>query len=91
MMECSRHSESTGNTMKIKLEKATGKSKCRGSDCYKNPEFIIDGKIKVGTTCAFITTRDAGGRAFSYYCRECLEKVHDEVRKTLDPKLWIFS
>jgi len=84
--------------MKITLEKASGRSKCRGTDCSKNPEYISeDGRMVKGTTCAVIAIGgDASGSFASsvfyfYYCRECLDKVYVEVKSKLDSKLWVFS
>jgi hypothetical protein len=78
--------------MKITLEKASGRAICRYPRCSENPEYINDmGYIKKGTVCAWIAIGSAGGGASACYCRECLEKVHDDIRMSLNPKLWAFS
>ncbi len=77
--------------MKISLEKSTGRAKCRGFNCAKNPEYISEkGRIKQGTTCVAIQMDSAAGYHVSYYCRNCIDKLYDDMRKILNPKLWIF-
>lgn len=77
--------------MRIELEKASGASKCRGPDCSMNPDYLTDkGRIKRGTTCVAITMGSAAGYNTSYYCRDCIDKIYDDIRKVLNPKLWVF-
>lgn len=85
--------------MLVQLIIANGKCQCRNPQCTKNPEYIITnknwptrpGRIKKGTTCASIRLDSANGWNTSYYCRDCLVALHDEVRKVLNPKLWLFT
>jgi hypothetical protein len=77
--------------MRLGLEKASGKSKCRHENCSHNPEFITDkGRIKAGTTCVWISTQGPSGWHTSYYCRDCVSKIYEEMKKILNPNLWIF-
>jgi hypothetical protein len=77
--------------MKIELEKSSGRGKCRSGYCKQNPEYISEnGRIKAGTTCVAITMRSAAGRNVSYYCRECVDQLYEDVKKILNPKLWVF-
>lgn len=77
--------------MKIDLEKASGRAKCRNRSCQKKPEYIsANGRIKSGTTCAAITMDSAAGFNTSYYCRECIEIIYEDIKKILNPKLWVF-
>ena len=82
--------------MKIELIKASGRCLCRGISCPANPEHVAivgrygDKKIVKGTTCAAISMWSAGGWNTSYYCRDCIQIIHDEMRKILNPKLWAF-
>lgn len=77
--------------MRINLEKASGKAKCRSGKCRKLPEYIDDkGRIKAETTCAAIGTDSASGWHTSYYCRDCIDQLYDDIRKILNPKLWVF-
>lgn len=77
--------------MKIELEKASGLAKCRSGFCLKKPEYISEaGRIKRDTTCVAITMRSAAGRNTSYYCRDCIDKIYEDMRKILNPKLWVF-
>ena len=77
--------------MKIELEKSSGRAKCRAFNCKELPEYISEGgRIKSGTTCVAITMDSAGGYNTSYYCRDCIDKLYDDIRKILNPKLWVF-
>jgi hypothetical protein len=77
--------------MKLGLDKSTGKRKCRGTCCKKNPDYISTvGRIKKGTTCVWIAIDDASGGAVAYYCRDCIDTVYVEMKKILNPSLWIF-
>lgn len=77
--------------MKIELEKASGKSKCRYDGCKCKPEYINDkGCIKENTTCAVITMKTAKGNATSYYCRDCIELLYVDIKMMLNPQLWVF-
>jgi len=77
--------------MKIGLEKASGKSKCRYHTCLNKDDYINDkGRIKKGTVCAAITTDGAAGYHTSYYCRDCIEKIYTDIKKILNPALWAF-
>jgi hypothetical protein len=77
--------------MKIELEKSSGRAKCRARDCKKLPEYITDkGRIKVNTTCVAITMDSAAGWNTSYYCRDCVDKLYEDIKKILNPKLWVF-
>jgi len=78
--------------MQIKLEKASGRAICRHLDCKRKPEYINEsGRIIKGTICCKISVGTAAGWFSAFYCRDCLEKIHDEIREKLNPKLWIFS
>ena len=78
--------------MKITLEKASGKCKCRGLDCQRNPDFISKGnRIKKDTVCAAIQAQSGVGWNTSYYCRECITKLYQDIKKVLNPDLWIFQ
>jgi hypothetical protein len=77
--------------MKLGLEKASGRAKCRHAGCEKKPEFISPkGRIKKDTTCVWITADTSGGYHTSYYCRDCVGKIYEEMKKVLNPSLWIF-
>lgn len=77
--------------MKIKLKKSTGRAKCRSQACLKKSEYINDkGRIKKDTTCVAITMQSSAGRNTSYYCRDCIDKLYDDIRKILNPNLWVF-
>jgi hypothetical protein len=77
--------------MRLGLDKASGKSKCRHQGCLKKPEYISPkGRIKKDTTCVWIAIDSASGGGVAYYCRDCVDKIHDEMKKILNPKLWIF-
>lgn len=78
--------------MKIKLEKASGKALCRGKSCKLIQEYISDkGRIKKDTTCVAITMTSAAGWNTSYYCRDCIDQLYLEMKKVLNPNLWIFK
>jgi hypothetical protein len=77
--------------MKIELEKSSGRAKCRSRTCKKKPEYISEnGRIKAGTTCVAITMDSAAGWNTSYYCRDCVDQLYEDIRKILNPKLWVF-
>lgn len=77
--------------MKVELEKASGRSKCRYHGCLNKPEYISDkGRIKKDTICACISTQGPGGWHASYYCRDCIEKIYIDIKKILNPALWAF-
>lgn len=77
--------------MRITLEKASGRAICRRGNCAKKPEYISDkGTIIKGTTCAWISISSAGGGASACYCRDCIDIIYDEMKKILNPKLWVF-
>lgn len=78
--------------MKIALEKASGRTKCRGQ-CKNNPEFIsVDSRgrriIIKGTTCAAISMNSSAGYTTSYFCRDCIDKLYIDMKTILNPKLW---
>ena len=78
--------------MKIGLEKASGKSKCRYRGCKQKPEFISEkGRIKKDTTCVWIAIDSASGGAVGYYCRDCVDQIYQEMKKILNPQLWVFQ
>ena len=78
--------------MQVKLEKASGRAKCRHPQCKQLPEYINDkGRIKKDTTCAVIWADSATGWNSSYYCRDCIDTIHNDIRKILNPKLWAFQ
>lgn len=77
--------------MEIKLETASGRTKCRHDACTQNPEYIAKGRIKKGTTCVCIRQGSASGWHYSYYCRDCIDKIHQDVKMILNSKLWAFS
>jgi hypothetical protein len=77
--------------MQLGLEKASGKSKCRHQGCKQKPEFISEkGRIKKDTTCVWISTQGPGGWHTSYYCRDCIDTIYQEMKKILNPNLWVF-
>jgi len=77
--------------MKIELDKSSGRSLCRSTTCAKDPEFINEnGRIRKDTICAIIHTRSASGGHSSYYCRGCIDKLYQDMKKILNPQLWIF-
>lgn len=77
--------------MKIELEKASGKAICRSKTCQKKPEYISEnGRIKSQTTCVAITMQSAAGWNTSYYCRDCVEVLYGDIKKVLNPALWVF-
>lgn len=77
--------------MRIKLEKASGRAKCRNAGCKLKPEYISEsGRIKSDTTCAAIRMDSAAGYNTSYYCRDCIELIYEDIKKILNPKLWVF-
>lgn len=77
--------------MRARLERASGRSHCRGKDCKKLPEFIEEGKIIKGTTCAAISLHGAAGSVTAYYCEDCIEDVITNLKKELDPNLRAFK
>ncbi len=77
--------------MHASLEKASGRSLCRGRDCKKLPEFINSDKIIKGTTCAAISVHGAAGSVTAYYCEDCIEEVISYLKKELDPNLRAFK
>ena len=77
--------------MRIELEKASGKSICRNAKCKKNPDYISpSGRIKHDSTCVVITMQSAAGYNTSYYCRDCVDELYADLKKVLNPALWIF-
>jgi len=77
--------------MRAKLEKASGRSICRGANCKKLPEFIVDGKILKGSNCAAITIWGAAGGVTAYYCEDCIDDVIATLKKQLDLNLIAFK
>lgn len=77
--------------MRACLEKASGRSICRGRNCKKLAEFIADGKIIKGATCAAISVSGAAGGVTAYYCEDCIEDVITMLKKELDPNLRAFK
>lgn len=77
--------------MRACLEKASGRSICRGRNCKCLPEFIKEGKILKGTNCAAITIFGAGGGVTAYYCEDCIEDVILTLKKELDLNLLAFK
>ena len=70
----------------------SGRRKCRYSKCNKDPQYIAEnGRIKKGTTCAWICVSDAGGSSCGYYCRGCIDKIYAELKRILNPQLWVFK
>lgn len=77
--------------MKLGLEKSSGRAKCRNDLCEKKTEFINErGRIRHGTMCAWIQIDSASGYHTAYYCRDCISKIYGEMKKILNPDLWIF-
>jgi hypothetical protein len=77
--------------MRVGLEKASGRAKCRYEGCQRKTEYISEkGRIKKDTICAWISTQGPGGWHTSYYCRDCIEKIYAELKKILNPNLWVF-
>lgn len=77
--------------MRAKLERASGRSLCRGHNCKNLPEFISGGKIIKGSTCAAISLHGAAGGVTAYYCEDCIEDVITMLKKELDPNLRAFK
>lgn len=77
--------------MRAKLERASGRSICRGPNCKALPEFVLDGKIVKGSSCASITLFGAAGGVTAYYCEDCIEDVINYLKKELDPNLLAFK
>lgn len=78
--------------MKLQVTKANGKQMCRYQLCSRNPDYISKtGRIKSGSTCVEIRLDSAAGYNSSYYCRECIDKIYIEMKKVLNPDLWIFQ
>lgn len=78
--------------MRIGLDKASGKAKCRYEKCKRKPEYIsVKGRIKKDTTCAWISAQGAGGWHTSFYCRDCIDDIYQEMKKILNPQLWVFQ
>lgn len=78
--------------MKIELEKASGKSKCRYDGCQNKSEYINEkGCIRENTTCAAVTIKVAKGSYTAYYCRDCIELLYVDLKVILNPKLWVFQ
>jgi len=73
------------------LEKASGRSICRGRNCKCLPAFIKDSKIIKGTNCAAITIYGAAGGVTAYYCEDCIEDVIATLKKELDLNLLAFK
>lgn len=73
--------------MKLRLEKSSGRAVCRYDECQNNPKFITDdGRIRKDTDCIVVTIRGIS----SFYCRECVDKLYEDMRKIMNTKLWIF-
>lgn len=78
--------------MKILLKKSTGRVKCRNRNCKKNDKYINEkGRIRRDTTCIGITMDSGAGSNTSYYCRECIDEIYLDMKKCLNPNLWIFT
>lgn len=76
--------------MRIVLSKATGRAKCRHNNCENKPEYIEKGRIKKGTTCVIVYQSGASGLFAAHYCRNCIDKIYEDMKKVLNPALWIF-
>lgn len=77
--------------MKIVLEKSSGRAKCRARTCKKLELYISEsGRIKKDSTCAAITMDSAAGWNTSYYCRDCIDTLYNDIKKILNPALWAF-
>lgn len=78
--------------MRVYLEKASGRSYCRGNDC-KKLEHLLDknNKIIKGTTCAAISLTSSGGTVIAFYCEDCIEDVLIQIRSALDPNFKSFK
>ncbi len=78
--------------MNFTLEKASGRAKCRYSKCERKPEFIsANGRIIKDTTCIWVGIMGAGGYCSACYCRDCIDKIFVEMKKNLNPNLWVFK
>lgn len=78
--------------MKITIIKASGRALCRGPRCEKKPEFVKDnGNIIKDSRCAKVSIWGAQGGSTAFYCRDCIDKLYEDVRKILNPKLWVFQ
>lgn len=69
----------------------SGRRKCRYFKCDKDLQYIGENdRIKKGTICAWISVDDANGSSCGYYCRGCIDKVYSDLKKILNPNLWLF-
>jgi hypothetical protein len=82
----------------LEIDKS-GQRKYRYNKCDNDPQYIAEnGRIKKGTTCACISVSDAGGSAYGYYCRGCINKIYADLKKFLihncgflnERQLWIY-
>lgn len=74
--------------MRIEIEKASGKSICRGWPCKALPKYISNGRIIAGTICAAVSISSASGGGTAYYCRDCIDQIYAEFKTKLNAKLW---
>ena len=78
--------------MHVKLIIASGRSICRGAECKRLPEFVLnDGRIIKGITCASITIYGASGVCTAFYCDDCIEDLMLLLKRELDPNLRAFK
>ena len=76
--------------MIINIEKSTGRRICRYQNCLKNENYISkDGKIIKGVICASITIQSSSGLSTAYYCKDCINYLYSDIKKILNPNLWI--
>lgn len=79
--------------MNIKISKASGRCKCRGQNCPRNPKYIDVDKNRIikDTYVAGISMRTPAGYYTSYYCYDCLQAIHTDMKLKLNPNYWNFN
>ncbi len=84
-------------TPQFSIEKANGYQQCSYHDCHSLPEYthrILNGAdplIKRDTICARMVIWCGGEQYTRYYCRDCIPRLYEDMKKVLDPNLWIFK
>ncbi len=64
--------------MTASIEKASGRSLCRGKDCGYGR------KIPEGSKCLRVYIYAAGGSAVAFYCEKCMIPVLDSFIKAIN-------
>lgn len=66
---------------------------CDNPHCRELPEFIdLDNRhvIKNGTLVAIMEVGTSPFRRNMYFCRDCIDLVCQDIKKTMDSSLWAF-